>query len=66
MSGWISVSERLPDSPDDYVLCRWADGHHEGANLEMFEGEVIHWLDDGESLNTCPTHWQPLPEPPCT
>jgi hypothetical protein len=64
MSGWISVSERLPDNPDDYVVCSWADGHHEGASLEMFEGEVIHWFDDGESRATNPTHWQTLPLKP--
>ena len=63
MSEWISVDERLPDV-EVSVLCLWSDGHHESATLECVDDSLWHCLDDGEMLQSDPTHWQPIPEPP--
>lgn len=65
MSGWISVSERLPDNLDSEVTVDclvFMDGI-------IYQGFYMHdcesWFDtDGDDLCGHPTHWQPLPEPP--
>lgn len=69
MSDWISVSERLPEidflsglrPASDFVLVS------DGAEPDMCR--LIHgrWYCaySGEEIDFNPTHWQPLPEPPC-
>jgi hypothetical protein len=70
MSGWISVSERLPDNNDrsgfysvsDFVL---VSNGAEPDMCRLINGRW-HCAYSGEEIEFEPTHWQPLPEPPCT
>lgn len=56
VSGWISVTERLPDNKTSVLIC---------------SGEFVHeaYFEDGNFSNEygmwykSVTHWQPLPEP---
>ena len=70
---WISVDNSMPG--DEYVL---AGGIHEGAWVcfvatwgpvvepDSEEQVGVYWVTDenGCSIATEITHWQPLPEPP--
>jgi hypothetical protein len=77
MSGWISVSERLPDRCQVIVASGFLyDNSSLGRWVEpcVYEYDGFHpcmMNDDGETVadfdaDMTPTHWQPLPEPPCT
>lgn len=67
MSGWISVSERLPKYSYDVLVAdaNWQsvayiiDGEWKAANVDCGANFRVY-------LDFTPTHWQPLPEPPCT
>lgn len=55
-SPWISVEERLPEIPGEYLI--WCNGHAQVS--EWVHGETegwVFWYCD-------PTHWMPLPEAP--
>jgi hypothetical protein len=61
MSGWISVSERLPS--------RGMDGVAVVVAIKTRRGDVVSETDAwvGEKFDFwggAVTHWQPLPEPP--
>ena len=65
MSKWIGVSERLPE-PGVRVLifCPLAEPNEVAAACLRHEG--LWRTDDGDVLGESePTHWMPLPEPPC-
>lgn len=58
MSGWISVSDRLPEEDDPVIayICE----------LDCYEVAWQHngfWFN-GYDLDYAPTHWHPLPSPP--
>jgi hypothetical protein len=62
---WIPVTERLPESIHEYVLCCGEKG-----------GQFVGWVGEGRIVNgkACAfqhggrgryiTHWMPLPQPP--
>lgn len=60
---WISVTERLPKSFEDVLVCDATGGFRDVCYLEGGKSWVAHAyryeLDDV-------THWMPLPEPPRT
>jgi len=35
--------------------------HYEDGTIELFEGKLVHWLYDGETLSIEPSHWCNLP-----
>jgi len=56
MSNWIRCSERMPEL--NLKVLVWDDTGIYEANLRYHGG----WASAYGPL--CPTHWQPLPEPP--
>jgi len=65
MSEWIPVTERLPESINEYVLCCGEKGgQFVGWIAEgMIEsGKARAFQHGGRGRNI--THWMPLPEPP--
>lgn len=75
MTNWISVNDRLPETPDkgfgcksDRVLVYVAD-QREGlkvhfGKLVAFEDGGHDWMITGNSGAWCVTHWMPLPDNP--
>ena len=65
MPKWIPVTERLPESMHEYVLCCGEKG-----------GQFVGWVGEGVIVNGKTrafqhdgrgrhiTHWMPLPQPP--
>jgi len=63
MNEWISVEDRLPDKPDEYIV----------ANVNSFEYSVttmewtgLRWFSNyfpNEDIKLV-THWMPLPDMP--
>ena len=68
MSEWIKVTEKLPEYDTRVLLYfgNYSDGHVEDGFIgdEDSSGDWYHYLYDGDSLNTNPTHWMPFPPPP--
>lgn len=67
-TGWIPVSERLPNDDGDYLVCMTWDSHKmdvlmwaDGWNcVRLFNGEVDRSSEiDGTDILA----WMPLPEP---
>ena len=64
MSEWINCKKVSPPH-ETSVLGLWADGHIEDVEFsDDGEDSVYHWLFDGESRDSEPTHWMPRPPPP--
>ena len=69
VSGWISVSDRLP-SEGDYRECHetwdgaviWTNGYDIG--LGCYHNFTRNWADIYDGYIDDVTHWMPLPEPP--
>lgn len=63
---WIPVTERLPDSDDEYVLCCGSKGGMfvGWAAIKTYDGsgKCTGFQNSGKGRNF--THWMPLPEPP--
>ena len=63
---WISVTERLPDSSDEYVLCCGSKGGMfvGWAAIKTYDGsgKCTGFQNSGKGRSF--THWMPLPEPP--
>ncbi|MDD2869661.1 DUF551 domain-containing protein [Neomegalonema sp.] len=67
-NGWISVKDRLPESPGDYlvfqkddgfgIVCYYPDDKKWG--ISKYNPEVMYVVVSDLYV----THWQPLPEPP--
>ena len=65
MSEWISVKERLPEKPGEYLVayqpCYWDNVQPEfRVGIDSFRGKTA-WA---KKKYQCVTHWMPLPEPP--
>lgn len=65
--GWISVEERLPEEPGEYICYfryferRKTDGFISG---NKFYTDTKEWADNYDERALTITHWQPLPTPP--
>lgn len=59
---WIPVSERLPESYVNVIVCR-CDGVNRSVGVE-YVTLCDDWSKDYLSLATSVTHWMPMPEPP--
>ena len=58
---WISVKDRLPDKPEEYIV--W--GGQFVTTLQFFDGEWQSEFVPSKYLDQSKiTHWMPLPEPP--
>ena len=54
-NNWISVEEKLPDSPGSYQ-CKDANGEFPAFWVRKGNGKFA-WLSPNENL--IPTHWKP-------
>jgi len=65
MSEWISFRDKLPEL-DTKVLLLFLDydGHMEDGFIGEEGSGWYHYLFDGDSMSTNPTHWMPLPPLP--
>jgi hypothetical protein len=65
MSEWIPVTERLPEWGQT-VIVAYAETHGDegmvGCETHYADGV---WTDSDRMRGGQPTHWMPLPEPPC-
>ena len=63
---WIPVTERLPNSSDEYVLCCGSKGGMfvGWAAIKTYDGsgKCTGFQNSGKGRSF--THWMPLPEPP--
>lgn len=63
---WIPVTERLPDSDTEYVLCCGSKGGMfvGWAAIKSYDGsgKCTGFQNSGKGRSF--THWMPLPEPP--
>lgn len=63
---WIPVTERLPDSSTEYVLCCGSKGGMfvGWAAIKTYDGsgKCTGFQNSGKGRSF--THWMPLPEPP--
>lgn len=63
--GWISVSERLPESKKKFISVIGVTAEDDGSAEVLFDRETntFHWPGDcAHSVDI--THWMPLPNPP--
>jgi hypothetical protein len=60
-NGWISVTERLPESGEMVMV--WDYGEHLMAWLNFTSNGTAYFSAQGRS-NFEVTHWMPLPAPP--
>jgi len=58
---WVACSERLPDSIGSY-LCFWENCY---VGMLFFNSNK-EWCEMWQQEKHKPTHWMPLPKPPCT
>ena len=60
LDGWIPVTERLPD--DGVVVLAW-----QGKRVVFGYARDGDWIDTlyGWVIPNGPSHWMPLPQPPC-
>ena len=67
---WVPVSERLPENPDEFVLCSVTGKHNHvnyiGAHALATYDDVSGWIlvEDPNWENPPVTHWMALPAPP--
>lgn len=66
-SGWIPVSERMPEHKTGVIVAFEMDGPGDwrmkwASYIPEHPDSINGWLIPGASWT--PTHWQPLPEPP--
>ena len=65
MAKWISVEERLPDAPGEYLVsfhpCHWDNvcWKVEKVGIDTFRGKSAWAKKKYQRV----THWMPLPEP---
>jgi hypothetical protein len=58
-TGWISVSDRLPEEKGAYLV--YYD--NDVINIAIYTGKD-YWTCGYYPIRVLPTHWTPLPEPP--
>jgi len=57
---WVSVKDKLPEIDDQVIV---SDGV--GVCVACYDPDDDCWIyGDAPCLNSLPTHWMPLPEPP--
>lgn len=71
MSDWISVKDRLPDTPGPKIVyAASCDPDKPMINMAWFEpegtGNMPGWQLLPKVWCEAITHWMPLPEPPAT
>ena len=62
---WVAVSERLPNDYQRVLVGRAGEANVIKVLTYKKEFDNKHWGDSMESHFASPTHWMPLPEPPC-
>lgn len=62
---WVAVSERLPNDYQRVLVGRAGEANVMKVLTYKKEFDNKHWGDSMESHFASPTHWMPLPEPPC-
>lgn len=62
---WVAVSERLPNDHQRVLVGRIGEANVMKVLTYKKEFDNKHWGDSMESHFAFPTHWMPLPEPPC-
>ncbi len=60
-NGWISKSERCPETEDEVLVI---DSFGKISTASYCGGIWYDYIDDYHSCGDIITHWQPLPEPP--
>ena len=65
-SEWISVTERLPDEANDYIVAlRYSSGAYFSTKRSYSKERGWYGVSpDHYYRETAVTHWMPLPEPP--
>lgn len=64
MGNWIKCGERMPEKYTDVLIyttppCEILLAYLNKSNEFCYDRD-----NDGDEMTCCPTHWQPLPEPP--
>lgn len=59
--GWISVKDRIPDKPGDYIVYYQNTASGKPLiSMRHFYGEIPEAFLHNKAM----THWMPMPEPP--
>ena len=65
MTEWISVKDKLPTKPGEYIVAfdfgRVGTNYYRTRETISYRYKDPHWAYSG---NEYITHWMPLPEPP--
>lgn len=62
---WVEVSERLPNDYQKVIVGRIGEANVMKILTYRNHFDNKHWGDSMESYFASPTHWMPIPEPPC-
>lgn len=62
---WVAISDRLPNDYQRVIVARKGEANVMKILTYKKHFDNKHWGDSMESHFASPTHWMPLPEPPC-